>query len=167
MPLRCPRRRIASNAPLLKALVWVVAALALTAVAALLASCSGSTQRIEERISIGIGNQQFWVEVARTEEQQRRGLMYRRRLGEHEGMLFVYPGDQHLSFWMKNTRIPLTLLFLSRDGEIQQIEDLKPGSLKPVSSRRAARYALELAKGSLEDLRVGLGDRVRLPEGFR
>jgi uncharacterized membrane protein (UPF0127 family) len=140
-------------------------ALALTAVGALLASCGG--QRIEERVSIGIGDREFRVEVARTEEQQRQGLMFRRRLGAREGMLFVYTADQHLAFWMKNTPIPLTLLFLSRDGEIQQVEELKPGSLKAVSSQRAARYALELPRGSLDDLGAGPGDRVRLPEGFR
>ncbi len=49
-------------------------------------------------------------------------------------MIFVYEADEHLSFWMKNTTLPLTLAFLSRDGEILQIEELKPLSLKPVTS---------------------------------
>jgi len=104
--------------------------------------------------------------VARTEEQKTRGLMHRRTLGERSGMIFVYEADEHLSFWMKNTTVPLTLAFLSSEGEILQIEELKPLSLKPVSSSRAARYALELPAGALERLGVVPGDRVVLPAGF-
>ena len=141
-------------------------ALACSAAAALvLASCG--PRRIEERVVVTISGQDFHVEVARSEEQQRQGLMYRRRLGAREGMLFVYTEDQRLSFWMKNTRVALDLLFLNAAGEILQVEELKPGSLKAVRSRRAARYALELPRGTAQELGVGPGDRVLLPEGFR
>jgi uncharacterized membrane protein (UPF0127 family) len=67
---------------------------------------------------------------------------------------------------MKNTTIPLTLAFLSKDGQIMQIEQLKPLSLKSVLSERAVRYALELPAGVLEELGVQVGDRVRLPADF-
>ena len=127
-----------------------------------LASCS----RTLPTISVEIGGEQFRIEVARSEEQKTRGLMHRRTLGERSGMIFVYEADEHLSFWMKNTTLPLTLAFLSREGEILQIEELKPLSLKPVSSSRAARYALELPAGSLRRLGVVPGDRVVLPADF-
>jgi uncharacterized membrane protein (UPF0127 family) len=117
-------------------------------------------------IPVEIGGAEFRVEVARTEEQKERGLMFRRSLGERSGMIFVYDADEHLSFWMKNTRIPLTLAFLSSEGEILQIEELKPLSLRTVTSERAARYALELPVGSLQRLGVRPGDRVRLPPDF-
>ena len=127
-----------------------------------LASCS----RTLPTISVEIGGEQFRIEVARSEEQKNRGLMHRRTLGERSGMIFVYEADEHLSFWMKNTTLPLTLAFLSSEGEILQIEELKPLSLRAVSSERAARYGLELPSGSLQRLGVKPGDRVRLPPDF-
>ena len=135
--------------------VLVLAALALSA-----------CPRTLPLIPVQIGGVEFRVEVARSEEEKARGLMHRRSLGERSGMIFVYEADEHLSFWMKNTTLPLTLAFLSREGEILQIEELKPLSLKPVTSARAARYALELPLGSLQRLGVLPGDRVQLPADF-
>ena len=137
----------------------------LTAAAFLAAilSCGGGP---EERIEVRIGGESFRVEVARTEEQKRQGLMNRKSLGSREGMIFVYETDRHLAFWMKDTTIPLTLAFLTKDGRITQIEELKPLSLKSVVSQRAVRYGLELPAGVLEELGVGVGDRVNLPEDF-
>jgi uncharacterized membrane protein (UPF0127 family) len=126
-------------------------------------SCSDG---LEERIKVVIGGESFRIEVARTEEQKRQGLMNRRSLGDREGMIFVYETDQHLAFWMKNTTIPLTMAFLSKDGQILQIEQLKPLSLKSVVSERAVRYGLELPAGVLDELGVGVGDRVELPADF-
>jgi hypothetical protein len=137
-----------------------LAALALSALS--LAACA----RALPTIPVRIGGQEFRIEVARSEEQKARGLMHRRSLGERSGMIFVYEADEHLSFWMKNTTLPLTLAFLSREGEILQIEELKPLSLKPVTSARAARFALELPAGSLQRLGVVPGDRVLLPPDF-
>jgi len=121
---------------------------------------------LEERIDVVLGGETFRVEVARTGEQKRQGLMLRKSIGPREGMIFVYDTDQHLAFWMKDTILPLTLLFLSKDGEILQVEDLKPFSLKTVISERAARYGLELPEGVLKELGVEIGDRVILPKNF-
>ncbi len=126
-------------------------------------SCSSA---LEERIAVVIGGENFRIEVARTAEQKRQGLMDRRTLGDREGMIFVYETDQHLAFWMKNTTIPLTLAFLSKDGQIMQIEQLKPLSLKSVMSERAVRYGLELPAGVLDELGVRVGDCVELPSDF-
>jgi uncharacterized membrane protein (UPF0127 family) len=134
----------------------------LLSIGALLSCSSG----LEERIEVVIGGKSFRIEVARTDEQKREGLMNRKSLGQREGMIFVYETDQHLAFWMKNTTIPLTLVFLSKEGQITQIEQLKPLSLKSVVSERAVRYGLELPAGVLEELGVGIGDRVILPAGF-
>ncbi|MBN1835859.1 MAG: DUF192 domain-containing protein [Spirochaetales bacterium] len=133
--------------------------LALVLAVPLLCGCASKLERIE----VEIGGEPFLLEVARTEEEKRTGLMDRNSLGEREGMIFVYEDDQHLAFWMKNTPIPLTLAFLSKDGEILQIEELKPFSLKSVVSERAARYALELPRGALAELGVEVGDRIALP----
>jgi uncharacterized membrane protein (UPF0127 family) len=134
----------------------------LLSIGALLSCSSG----LEERIEVVIGGKSFRIEVARTDEQKREGLMNRKSLGQREGMIFVYETDQHLAFWMKNTTIPLTLVFLSKEGQITQIEQLKPLSLKSVVSERAVRYGLELPAGVLEELGVEVGDRVILPAGF-
>ena len=134
----------------------------LLSIGALLSCSSG----LEERIEVVIGGKSFRIEVARTSEQKREGLMNRKSLGQREGMIFVYETDQHLAFWMKNTTIPLTLVFLSKEGQITQIEQLKPFSLKSVVSERAVRYGLELSAGVLDELGVGVGDRVILPAGF-
>jgi len=126
-------------------------------------SCSNG---LEERIDVVLGGETFRVEVARTAEQKRQGLMLRESIGPRQGMIFLYDTDQHLAFWMKDTIIALTLVFLSKDGEILQVEYLKPFSLKTVISTRAVRYALELPEGVLEELGVGVGDRVLLPADF-
>lgn len=135
----------------------------LVAFAVALASCAPAV----ERVTIGVGSEQLSVEVARSPEQQARGLMHRRHLGEREGMIFVYTADRRMSFWMKNTLIPLSIAFLASDGEILQIEDMKPLDLAPVTSQRSARYALEVNQGLFERAGARVGDRVRLPEGFR
>ena len=144
----------------MRSLAPLAAALTLSAFA--LAACA----RPLPTIPVQIGGVEFRIEVARGEEEKARGLMHRRSLGERSGMIFVYEADEHLSFWMKNTTLPLTLAFLSREGEILQIEELKPLSLKPVTSARAARYALELPAESLQRLGVVPGDRVLLPGDF-
>lgn len=125
--------------------------------------CSGG---LEERIQVIIGGETFEVEVARHAEDKRVGLMFRESLGPRQGMIFVYETDQHLAFWMKDTAIPLTLAFLSKQGEILQIEELKPLSLKTIVSGRAARFGLELPAGVLDKLGVKVGDRIILPADF-
>ena len=147
--------------PALAAVRWASPAFLVLAALAL-----SACPRTLPLIPVQIGGVEFRVEVARSEEEKTRGLMHRRSLGERSGMIFVYEADEHLSFWMKNTTLPLTLAFLSREGEILQIEELKPLSLKPVTSTRAARYALELPLGSLQRLGVRPGDRVQLPADF-
>ena len=145
---------------------WAQARAPAAGILLLLSTVLSCSSGLEERIKIVIGGQTFTVEVARTEEQKRLGLMNRKTLGSREGMIFVYETDQHLAFWMKNTTIPLTMAFLSKDGRIMQVEQLKPLSLKSVVSERAVRYGLELPDGVLDELGVGVGDRVQLPADF-
>ena len=82
-------------------------------------------------------------------------------------MLFVFPADQHLAFWMKDTTVPLSIAFLSSEGRILQIEDMEPFSLKSIRSRLSARYALELPQGAFAEAGASEGDTVTLPEGLR
>jgi uncharacterized protein len=106
------------------------------------------------------------VEVADNIFEQARGLMDRTMLGENRGMLFVYPEERELSFWMKNTLIPLSIAFIDSESRIIDIQDMKPLDDEPPSyvSAEPAKYALEVNQGFFEERGVKIGDRVELPE---
>ena len=120
-----------------------------------------------ETIEIGVGSMSFTVEVARTVAEREVGLMRRAKLAPAAGMLFVFESDQRLSFWMKDTLIPLSIGFLSSTGRITEIQDMRPGSLDVIESRLACRYALELNLGAFAEAGAAEGDFVRFPPGFR
>ncbi|MBI2190442.1 MAG: DUF192 domain-containing protein [Planctomycetes bacterium] len=101
------------------------------------------------------------VEVAETEEQRAKGLMFRDSLPEDQGMLFVYPADEKVRFYMLNVRFPLSVAFIGSDWQIQQIEDMQPREEMPVYSQHPIRYVLEMNEGWFERHGVGLGDRVQ------
>ena len=91
------------------------------------------------------------------------GLMFRKRLAENQGMLFVFEEDSRLSFWMKDTELPLSIAFIASDGTIREIRDMKPLSLNSVQSSRNARYALEVNQGWFSNRGIAAGDKVQLP----
>jgi uncharacterized membrane protein (UPF0127 family) len=98
------------------------------------------------------------AEIARDDEQRRRGLMGRKSLADGEGMLFVFETDRILSFWMKDTLIPLSIAFIAYDGRILEIHDMEAHSTRTVQSARSARYALEVPHGWFGRAGVGPGD---------
>lgn len=100
------------------------------------------------------------VEIADDAETRRRGLMHRDSLPEDHGMLFVYSGEDRLSFWMLNTRMALDIAFLDRTGRIVDIQQMEPMSDETHTSREPAMYALEMRRGWFEDHGVTVGDRV-------
>ena len=105
------------------------------------------------------------VEVADTEEERRRGLMGRSALAEDAGMRFVFDGEQQLSFWMKDTLIPLSIAFMDSEGRIVDIQDMQPLDDVPPHyvSAEPAQYALEVNQGFFEKRGVMVGDIVELP----
>ena len=106
------------------------------------------------------------VEIANTPKTRAQGLMGRERLGENAGMLFVYEGDARRFFWMKNTRIPLSLAFIDESGEVLEIIHLqphRPGTPVPsYRSRNKVRRVLEVSQGWFLRNGFGLGARVFL-----
>lgn len=103
----------------------------------------------------------FRVEVARTEAQQERGLMFRPRLGPDEGMIFPMTPPRVASFWMKNTIIPLDMIFIRADGSIARIAaDTVPYSLDPVTSGEPVAAVLEIAGGRAAQLGIAEDDKV-------
>jgi uncharacterized protein len=113
-------------------------------------------------LTLKVGPSQVLAEIARTETERERGLMFRTSLADGAGMLFVFDKDDRLAFWMKNTKIPLSLAYIASDGTIRQIADLEPGSLASVQAERSVRYALEVPRGWFDRAGVGVGDKVDL-----
>ena len=106
----------------------------------------------------------FQVEIAGSPEEKARGLMYRKSLTPDAGMLFLYGKARRQSMWMKNTLIPLDMLFIARDGLIKHIhERAVPRSLDVISSRGRVTAVLELRGGSVAKLGIRKGDRVDHP----
>jgi uncharacterized membrane protein (UPF0127 family) len=100
------------------------------------------------------------VELAQNDAQREQGLMFRKELAAGRGMLFIFDRDQIMSFWMKDTLIPLSIAFISRSGRITEITHMQPGSTRIVYSREEARYALEVPQGWFREAGVGVGDRL-------
>jgi uncharacterized membrane protein (UPF0127 family) len=102
------------------------------------------------------------AEIARTQEERSQGLMHRKSLPDGEGMLFVFERDEVLSFWMRNTYIPLSIAFITSDGRIVDIKDMYPKDESSVTSSRSVRYGLEVPQGWFSRAGVRLGDVVKV-----
>lgn len=110
----------------------------------------------------------FTVEMARTEQEQAYGLMNRTKLGPNEGMLFPFPSPRPASFWMKNTLIPLDMIFVRADGSIARIAaNTVPHSLAGVAVGEPVAAVLELAGGRAAELGIDESARVSWPGGPR
>jgi uncharacterized membrane protein (UPF0127 family) len=143
-----------------------------TTAAACTSQSSGNGSTVAERSPSGLeqvpltiqsrsGAHRFTVEVARTPEQQAQGLMHRQSLAPDRGMLFPYEPPQNASFWMKNTLIPLDIIFIRADGTIAMIAaDTVPMSLDPIASLEPVGAVLEIAGGRAAELGVQAGDKV-------
>ncbi len=105
----------------------------------------------------------LFVDILTTEEERALGLMFRPELPENRGALFVFPHPQRLSFWMKNTWIPLDLAFLNAAGVIVELHPLTPLDEHPVTSSFPVPFALEVNRGYFQKRGVGVGDTIRLP----
>jgi uncharacterized protein len=143
-------------------------ALLITACAMPLSACaSGGTEAAETAsaiVTIDMAGKQhrFTVEVARTPAEQSRGLMNRTSLSANGGMLFPFEKPKFASFWMKNTFIPLDMIFIRADGSIDRIaENTIPESLEPVVSGGEVAAVLELAGGTAARLGIDESATVR------
>lgn len=109
----------------------------------------------------------FSVELAVTDEERARGLMYRRSLPDSYGMLFDFKRDQDVSFWMHNTYVSLDMIFIRGDGRILRIaENTEPESDKLIPSGGPVRFVLEVVAGTAKKLGIQPGDHVA-SEAFR
>jgi len=142
---------------------WL-AMLALLVVGIMAAGGARAAELQTLEIATKSGVQVFSVEVATTEEEKRTGLMYRKELPDGRGMLFDFSPEQEVSMWMKNTFIPLDMIFIRADGRILRIaEDTVPQSTKIIPSRGLAKGVLEVIAGTAKKYGIAPGDRVAHP----
>jgi uncharacterized membrane protein (UPF0127 family) len=111
------------------------------------------------------GAHRFTVEIADTPDERAQGLMFRESMATDAGMLFDYGSDQEgVAFWMRNTPLPLDMIFIRADGTITQIAaDTTPYSLEPIASREPVRFVLEVNAGVAASLGIAPGDRLQHP----
>jgi uncharacterized membrane protein (UPF0127 family) len=131
-----------------------------------LLACSGILGAGDRFVTVYIHDALFQAEIADTPEKQARGLMFRRCLKEGYGMLFVFPDDEVRSFWMKNTLIPLDMIFLNSDRQVVDLyRSVPPCRADPCPSYTSAlpaRYVLEIAGGLAQKLKLEIGDKIFL-----
>jgi len=138
--------------------------LLLAAAALLVGSLSGCNPRrlpqarSGDLIQLEIQGKRLIVEVASDASTMMVGLMDRTELPEERGMLFIYRRPKELSFWMRDTLIPLSIAFLSDEGKILQIEHMKPKDRTMTRSKNKLRFALEVNQGWFERNGIGVGD---------
>ncbi len=120
-----------------------------------------------EKIYVSIYNKNitFVVEVAKTIEERKIGLMYRKKLLNNEGMLFIFPREEIIQLWMKNTYFPLDVIFISENKIIVDIKkNMERLSETIVRSKVKSRYALEFNAGLINKLDIRIGDKVLFNE---
>ena len=114
-------------------------------------------------ITLQAGIHSIRAAVAQTPEQWQTGLMYRREMAQHEGMLFVTDHLAPRCFWMKNTLLPLSIAFLADDGSVVNIADMKPQTENAHPATRPVRYALEMNLGWFAKRGIKAGSKISGP----
>ncbi len=115
------------------------------------------------RVEAASGEVSFSIEVADDDRERSAGLMFRTEMKDDHGMLFVFERTRRLSFWMKNTPMPLDLVFIDARGRIVAVLAGEPFSVAPIAPEAPARFVLELKAGTAEKTGIAGGDRVRHP----
>jgi uncharacterized membrane protein (UPF0127 family) len=148
-----PINRLAARFILALAALWIAAAPTLRA---------AEQQTVE--IASKSGVHVFSVDLATTDEERTRGLMFRRSLPESYGMLFDFKRDQDVSMWMKNTYVSLDMIFIRSDGRIARVaESTEPESERIIPSGGPVRAVLEVIAGTAKKFGIQPGDRVGSP----
>ena len=129
----------------------------------LVSFCTFSYEKID--VIIYNKNITFNVEVAKTVEERRIGLMYRKKLLNNEGMLFIFPREKIIQLWMKNTYVPLDVIFISKKKVIVDIKkNMEKLSETIIKSKVKSKYALEFNAGLVNKLDIKIGDKVLFNE---
>jgi uncharacterized protein len=114
-------------------------------------------------VTLHAGMHNILAQVAKTPEQRQIGLMYRKQMAGHEGMIFVFDSPATQCFWMRNTLLPLSAAFVAEDGSIVNIEDMKPMSDESHCSKKPVRFVLEMNQGWFAKIGLKAGDKLAGP----
>lgn len=118
------------------------------------------------QIKLWLKDKELLAEVATTSEQLMTGMMFRKEIGENEGMLFVFQYPHRASFYMKNTYIPLSIAYINPDGVIMEIYDLEPLNEKSVTATNDnIQFALEVKQGWFKNNNITPGTVIKTPRG--
>jgi uncharacterized membrane protein (UPF0127 family) len=154
-----PGNHVVAGWPRLSRLSFCVSAAALLALS--IAACAGEPQ-VAIRDASGAKKAVVTVEIADTAPARELGLMFRQRLDRDAGMLFVFKQPQHLTFWMKNTEIPLDMIFAEADGKIAGIvANAEPFSEQQLSVGEESQFVLEVNAGFAQRHGIKPGDRLQ------
>lgn len=123
-----------------------------------------ATPFVFQKSEVKIKDFSIKVEVATSSQETARGLMHRSSMPPEEGMIFVFEPPRFLSFWMKNTLIPLSIAYADKEGKIISIREMKPLSEELHPSGGVARYALEMNKGWFDKNGIKVGDTLILKD---
>ncbi|MDZ7813599.1 MAG: DUF192 domain-containing protein [Ideonella sp.] len=107
----------------------------------------GQAQRIETKVQLSAGMHNIVAEVAKTPREREIGLMFRKQMAAHEGMIFVFEEPATQCFWMRNTYLPLSTAFVADDGTVVNIEDMNPQTEISHCSAKPVRFVLEMNQG--------------------
>ena len=124
------------------------------------AASQESPQLTLPRVKLSAGMHQIDAQVAQTPAQRQTGLMHRREMPQHEGMLFVFEQPATQCFWMKNTLLPLTAAFIADDGTIVNLADMKPQTEDSHCSTKPVRFVLEMNQGWFGKKNLKAGSRL-------
>lgn len=128
-----------------------------------LSHAQNSPQMDLQRIRLSAGMYVIDTQVALTPEQRQIGLMFRKNMPQHEGMIFVFEEASQQCFWMKNTLLPLTAAFVADDGTIVNMADMKPQTTDSHCSAQPVRYVLEMNQGWFAKKGIKAGSRLGGP----
>ena len=117
-------------------------------------------QRSLPRVNLAVGMHQIDAQVASTPDQRATGLMWRKEMPQHEGMLFIFEQPSVQCFWMKNTFLPLSTAFVADDGAIVNIAEMQPQTTDSHCSARPVRYVLEMNQGWFAKKRISPGAKL-------
>lgn len=124
---------------------------------------SESSQPFFRKVALTVASKKIMVELAETPEQRAFGLMYRKTLGENDGMLFIFESEESLAFWMKNTFIPLSIGYFDKHKRLVDVQEMVPfkGEMdsKNYPSKKKSMYALEMNPQWYKKNKIKVGDK--------
>ena len=137
-----------------------LAPVAAAALLSLVACGAGAQNARFPTIQLSAGMHLIQAEVAQTDPQRQQGLMFREKMANNHGMVFVFDQPSSQCMWMKNTPLPLSVAFIDADGKIVNIEDMQPKTLDSHCSAKPVKYALEMNLGWFKQKNVKPGSAI-------